>query len=267
MRVVRGVLTLLAALLLTAGTAIAAVPAGAERIIYVTSGLVELGPNQYAAQSAVCPGGTKVTGGWVNGGTWQLHSSYPMSDGNSWRGAVRTGEYATSFYVGAICLPGLTDYNIQTENAPVSAGTTSFRIAFCSTGEVVGGGVSASDLNVVLKQTSVFNNTGGGRSGWIASYLNNDPVTRTVNTHAICANGAVNRSVRTSSEPTSLGMDISVNCPQDGTIPISGGGSGPGLQATRAGRPDHEDPTYSRFTVLAGVPLAAARSASVICAS
>ncbi|GAA1717202.1 hypothetical protein GCM10009745_77380 [Kribbella yunnanensis] len=265
MRVIRGVLTVLAALLLTAGTAVAAVPASSDRIIYVLSDTFELGPNQFAAQSAWCPPGTKVTGGWVGGGA-ELHSSYPHGDGSGWRGAVRSRDYGMHYNVGAICVPGLTDYNIQTENAPVTAGVDSTRIAFCSTGEVVGGGASASDLNVILKRSTVFHNTIGGRSGWNAGYLNNDPVTRIVNTHAICANGTVNRTVTTSTTPTSEGMDITVRCPQPGTIPISGGGYGPGLMATSASRPYPADPTYSAFTVWAGWPQQADRGVSVICA-
>jgi hypothetical protein len=185
----------LVAVVLSANLFASSASAAPGRISTVSSGALQIGADYVETGQVLCPAGTKVTGGGMASPAYVYQKwSRALDDGSGWQVRVY-GQYPENeFRVYAICVSGLTEYNIQTNAAWLAPGVRDGRIAFCSTGQLVGGGTWANSDHLTPKISKYFQNPTGGRDGWNAMYLNTDTVSRQVTTQAICANGIVNRT-------------------------------------------------------------------------
>lgn len=140
--------------------------------------------NDVTQLTANCPSGSLVTGGgWVIGNNNPLKVLHASKSGNSWQIDVENPSGNTPLVnVYAICLsgvPGSTAQEASLDEIVSPTGTTNVS-ELCPTGSYVTGGGFTIDSDLVLYNTSKYQN------GWINYVSNATGVEKRMDTYAIC---------------------------------------------------------------------------------
>jgi hypothetical protein len=131
-----------------------------------------------------CPGGSVVTGGgWVIGSTTPVEIYNSTRSDNGWQIYVNnTGGDTPLVNAYAVCLSGVSGSTSQVfqSGVDVLAGSTAHGEKACPSGTYVTGGGFATDLGVIIYNTSLSDN------GWQNYARNTTGSDKLMNTYTIC---------------------------------------------------------------------------------
>lgn len=172
-----------------------------------------------------CPSGMVATGGGEynnNPGGVVLTASGPIGDG--WRVEVwNRSSVASTFTVYAVCMTGITDYQVVTGSASnVPAGQINSVIAACPWGHQYFSGGFRADT-AAIEATSTRSVAGGG---WETQLRNKSSASTTAVGQVVCGNGLNGFNAFVVSTPVAIGpggyASATVTCP-NGTYAVGGG--------------------------------------------
>jgi hypothetical protein len=196
----------------------------------VTNGGVALA-GSWGEGFADCPKGTVTYGGGVSVDSTSpvmgLDADTPRIDGLEWHAWVDNPSSSSVSYTDyAVCAKKNTSWNIQFGSVANPNGLVSPQVyAYCSTGELLGGGAYGSWAGRALGQTvDATYPVPGGLQPWGSQMNNNSGFDGTADSVAICGHAKGVRFVHTKHVSALPGVQTSTTvwCPV-GKVPLSGG--------------------------------------------